>query len=133
MKIVLDTNVLLSGIFGRGLCESLLDAVLGSEKWTVVLSEHILREFADHAADKFGAPPDEIRQTVAFLRTQVQLVEPLPLPPNSCRDADDLPVLGTALAAGADCLITGDKDLLDLREFRGVPILPPRAIFGRIE
>jgi uncharacterized protein len=42
-----------------------------------------------------------------------------------CRDADDDLILGTALAANADCLITGDKDLLVLQQFQGIDILRP--------
>lgn len=132
MKIVFDTNVLLAGIFARGLCEALLDECLGNDEYTVVLSEHILREFARHAVGKFGAPAGEVRRTIGFLRTQAQVVEPVCVPPGSCRDADDLPVLGTMMAAYADCLVTGDKDLLDLGEFQGKQILSPREFLGRM-
>jgi uncharacterized protein len=133
VRIVFDTNVLLSGILARGLCEALLDACLGSEECTVVLSKHILREFARHGVGKLGVPRNEIRHAVAFLRSQVELVEPAKVPLNACRDPDDLAVLGTALAAGADCLVTGDKDLLDLKKFHGVPIVSPRALYERLE
>lgn len=132
MRVVFDTNVLLSAMFTRGLCEALLDACLGSEECTVVLSEHILREFARHAVGKFGAPGKEVQRAVEFLRSEVELVEPGKAPLDTCRDADELGVLGTALAAGADCLVTGDKDLLDLQEFRGVPILSPRELHKRL-
>lgn len=133
MKIVFDTNVLLAGIFSRGLCEALLDACLGSEECTVALSEHILAEFARHAVDKFGAQSGEVGGAVEFLRSQVQMVQPAPVPAGSCPDADDLPVLGTALAAQADCLVTGDKELLKLRRFRGTAIISPRALFEQIQ
>ncbi|HUT60902.1 MAG TPA: putative toxin-antitoxin system toxin component, PIN family [Phycisphaerae bacterium] len=132
MRIVLDTNVLLSGVFTRGLCEALLDACLGCEECTVVLSEPILHEFARHAAKEFGAPAGEVRGAVEFLRSHVSLVEPAKVSPDACRDANDLAVLGTAVAAAADCLVTGDSDLLDLREFRGVPIISPRTFHYRV-
>ena len=133
MKVVFDTNVLLAGIFSRGLCEALLDVCLGSEECAVALSEHILDEFVRHAVDKFAAQPDEVRGAVEFLRSQVQMIQPAPVPAGSCPDADDLPVLGTALAAQADCLVTGDKQLLQLKRFRGVAIVSPRELFERIE
>lgn len=44
----------------------------------------------------------------------------------ACRDADDNILLELAVAANAACIITGDKDLLELHPFRGVPILTPR-------
>ena len=62
----------------------------------------------------------------------VELVEPKDVPRDACRDPDDLPILGTLLAAEADCLVTGDKDLLDLKEFQSVPILSPRTLHDRL-
>jgi predicted nucleic acid-binding protein len=44
----------------------------------------------------------------------------------TCRDADDLPILGLAQAASADCIVTGDKDLLVLGRFGKIPIYSPR-------
>ncbi|MCK4626233.1 MAG: putative toxin-antitoxin system toxin component, PIN family [Phycisphaerae bacterium] len=133
MRVVFDTNVLLSGVMTRGICEALLDVCLSSGVCTVVVSEHILDEFARHAETKFGAPADEIRRTVRFLRRRMELVEPVQVPVKSCRDPDDLPVLGTALAAGADCLVTGDRDLLDLGQFHSIPILSPRAFHDGLQ
>jgi putative PIN family toxin of toxin-antitoxin system len=60
------------------------------------------------------------------------VVEPDQVPANACRDRTDLAVLGTAVSASADCLITGDKDLLDLRKYRGVPIVSPREFYTRL-
>ena len=133
MKVVLDTNVLLSGVFTRGICEALLDVCLGSEEHEVVISEHILREFVHHASEKFNVPAKELRLAVTSLREQVKLVEPAPVAADACRDSDDLPVLGTLLAADADCLVTGDKDLLVLCEFNGHPILSPRQFWQRLK
>jgi uncharacterized protein len=45
----------------------------------------------------------------------------------ACRDRSDLPVLCTALASTADCLVTGDRDLLEIKQFQAIPILSPRA------
>jgi predicted nucleic acid-binding protein len=47
-------------------------------------------------------------------------------------DADDLPVLGAAIAGQADCLITGDSELLNLGSFRSIAILSPRAFYDRL-
>lgn len=132
MRIVLDTNVLLSGVATRGICEAALDACLASSEHTIVLSEHILSEFARHYAGKFGMPADMTRLVVAFLRGQAERVEPAKVTEGSCRDADDLPVLGTVVAANADCLVTGDADLLSLREFSGHLILSPRQLYERL-
>ena len=47
-----------------------------------------------------------------------------------CPDPEDGKFLETALAGEADCLITGDRDLLDMTPFRGIPILPPAAFLN---
>lgn len=132
MRVVLDTNVLLCGLLTRGICEAVLDACLGSEAHTVVISPHILQEFADQVERRFKVPAAKARTAVDFLRRQVEFVEPLVVPPDSCRDLDDLPVLGTLSAAKADCLVTGDQDLLSLGDFQGAPILSPRTVHARL-
>jgi len=132
VRVVLDTNVLLSGLLARGICEAVLDACIGSDAHAVVISPYILQEFADQAERKFNVPADKVRTAVDFLRHHVELVEPLVVPPDSCRDPDDLPILGTLLAAKADCLVTGDQDLLSLGNFQGTPILSPRTVHDRL-
>ena len=132
MRVVFDTNVLLAGVFTRGVCEALLDTCLGGEEPTVIASEHILGEFLRQGESKFGAPAKEVQLAVEVLRAQVELVEPAPVAAGACRDPDDLPVLGTLLAARADCLVSVDQDLLGLKEFGGVPIFSPRAFHDRL-
>jgi putative PIN family toxin of toxin-antitoxin system len=131
MKVVLDSNVLLAALGARGLCEAVLAVCLESHE--IVLSEHILGEVHRHLTTKFKVPARQARESIAFLREHCLLVKPGKVPARACRDADDLPVLGTILAAGADCLISGDQDLLTLREYRGVPIFAPRAFHDRLK
>jgi len=129
VRVVLDTNVLLSAIFTRGVCEALLDAAIESDAFAIVLSEHILDEFDRHARGKFGAPASEAKDAVEFLRRHAEIVAPIELPPDVCSDGDDIPVLGTAVAAAAIALVTGDAKLLTLRNIRGIPIRSPRQFY----
>jgi putative PIN family toxin of toxin-antitoxin system len=124
---VLDTNVLLAGVFTRGVCEAILDECVENPRHTLVGSEFILREFPRHAAAKFGAPADKVRRAADLLRNAMEMAEPLKVPADCCRDPDDLSILGTLAAAGADCLVIGDRDLLEIKTFRSIPILSPRA------
>ncbi|MCY4377747.1 MAG: putative toxin-antitoxin system toxin component, PIN family [Spirochaetaceae bacterium] len=48
-----------------------------------------------------------------------------------CRDPDDDKVLEVALMGAADCIVTGDQDLLELASFRGLPILAPANFLER--
>jgi len=50
----------------------------------------------------------------------------------ACRDPDDDWVLATAVAGEAEVIVTGDGDLLDLRSYRGIAILSPRAFLERL-
>jgi hypothetical protein len=70
------------------------------------------------------------RAFLYLLRTECELVQPAQVDRDACRDPSDLPVLGTLLAANADCLVTGDTDLLALGEFRGASNPPPSATAG---
>lgn len=128
--MVLDTNVLLAGFATHGLCEALLKVVYRDH--TVILSEHILGEVARHYRGKFKATPDQVEAVVAFLRASSELVKPANVTPDTFHDLDDLPVLGTALAGRASCLVSGDKELLALSTFASINILAPRAFYDRL-
>jgi putative PIN family toxin of toxin-antitoxin system len=129
---VLDTNVLLSALFTRGVCEAVLDACVDSDACTIVVSEHILDEVRRNASEKFGAPADDVNAAVDFLRRHADVVVPASMPADACRDPDDRPVLGTAVAGRADVLVTGDAELLALQRIKGIPILSPRAFYDRL-
>ena len=127
MRVVLDTNVLLAAFAARGLCEAVLEVCL--EDHEIVLSEHILKELRRHLEHKLKLPASRAAEIVSLLQETGTLVKPARVPATACRDRGDLAILGTALAGGANCLVTGDKDLLALGEFESVPILSPRKFY----
>jgi len=129
VRVVLDTNVLLAGLATHGLCEALLKIVYRDH--TVILSEHILDEVSRHFSGKFKATKAQTESVVGFLRSSSEIAEPAAVPRGTLRDKDDLPVLGTAVAGDASCLVTGDQELLALGRFQGVDILSPRALGAR--
>jgi predicted nucleic acid-binding protein len=69
-------------------------------------------------------------QSVRLLRTRLEVVEPVALRAQVCRDPDDDVVLGTAVAGRCDAIVTGDKDLLDLVRYRDIPIVSPRGFWS---
>jgi uncharacterized protein len=133
VKIVLDTNVLLCGVATRGVCQTILDACINSSDHELILSQPILDEFAEHYQDKFGMSAEQTRTVVKFLRENATLVEAANVPQSACRDPDDLVVLGAAAAAKADCIVTGDQDLLVLQRFQQIAIVTPRALFDQLK
>lgn len=130
MRIVLDTNVLLAAFGTRGLCEALLAACL--EGHDLVASEHVLGELRRHLVAKFRLPARRAAEVAAFVRAHAEVVQPAPIPAEACRDPDDLPVLGTAVAGRADLLVIGDGDLLALGSHAGIPIVTPRECYRRL-
>jgi putative PIN family toxin of toxin-antitoxin system len=124
MKIVLDANVVVAAFATRGLCESIVELCLDSHE--IIVSEHLLDEIHRNLLKKIKLPKKGANQIIAFLRENSSIVRPTPLPSQSCRDPDDVPILGAALAAKADVIVTGDKDLLVLKRFKRIPILTPR-------
>jgi putative PIN family toxin of toxin-antitoxin system len=130
VKVVLDTNVLVAAFAARGLCEAVLEAcVVGHELFS---SAHILVEVRRVLTKKLKLPPGQREEILSFLRDQVSLVSPAPVTAGACRDPDDLPVLGTAVAAVANCLVTGDQDLLELKRFQSTSIVSPREFHDQL-
>ena len=130
MKVVLDSSVLIAASISRaGVCAELLEDVLTHHE--LVLSAYIADEVRQKLLEKFHFPDKEVRQLQRLLLRVATLVEPAVLPPDACRDAQDLPVLGTAVAAGASLLVSVDKDLLSLSEFQGIAIVKPGEFWKR--
>ena len=131
IRVVLDTNVLVSGIaYSGGIPGSILEAWLGGGL-DVVLSDYILEE-AIRILPKFPAlamSPSELLSLADNFRSRAQMVEPDSTIEAALRDPKDQQVLGTLRASGADYLITGDKDLLALAG--KYPIVTPAAFWAR--
>ena len=130
MRVVLDTNVLFAAFaFERGVCAGILR--IGVIRHQLFTSEHILTELQRHLAGKTNLTASKVDEIIAQLRQMCELVTPAVVAPGTCRDPDDLPVLGTAVAGQAEALVTGDKDLLVLGKHGTVPILSPREFHDR--
>lgn len=121
LRVVLDTNVLLSGIAYPASVPGKILAAWRHGSVEVLLCTHILdelRRVLPRLRQRHGLSSAEIEDLVDILSIQAEIVEPLEGTELELRDATDQPVLGALLAArkgsGADYLITGDKDLLAL-------------------
>lgn len=123
LRVVLDTNVLLSGIAYPGSIPGKLLAAWRHGALEVVLSEYILEELQrvlPRLAHRHGLGAHEVEDLIEALAIQVEAVEPAALDDPDLVDTNDLPVLGTLVAAQreeqATVLITGDKALLALSD-----------------
>ena len=131
MRVLLDTNVLVSAIVFGGLPRQLLDAVLQG-RIVFVTGDELLDEVEDVLRDRFGFDRSAARLVRAETEVVADLVEPRDVPAVS-RDPDDDVVLATAVAGTVDAIVTGDKDLLVLEAHQDVPILTPRQFVDRLD
>lgn len=130
MRVVCDTNVLIAGLVAEGLCRDIVKRRLPVLE--LFTSQALLDELAEKLQDKFGVNPDELPLLLAH-RDRVTAMRPDALPNPICRDPDDDVVLATAVAAQADVILTGDEDLLVLKEHQGIRILSPRQFVALLD
>lgn len=123
MRVVLDTNVLISAFVARGTCHELVEHL--AREHELYTSSYITDEFRDKLTGKLRVPSDLVQETVELQLTRMRQIEPVTVPKTICRDPKDAAILGTALAADATCLVSGDGDLLAIRKHQGVRILAP--------
>ena len=128
MKVVLDSNVIVAAFATQGLCMSVFEFVLSFH--SIVCSEYILNEVEKALAKKIKLPTTVVREILALLREQSIISSDFAkLSPNVCRDAADINILSLAVGSQADCIVTGDDDLLVLKEFKKIKLLSPRQFW----
>ena len=135
MRVVIDTNVVLSGLIKPGSVPGQVLRAWRDGSIRLVLSEFMIEEIAvTLARPKIQAlvpwPAAQIDRFVLELRAFCDVVEPAELNFKYPRDPDDIPVLATLIASGADLLVTGNRDLLVLRE--EYPIETPAEFVRRL-
>lgn len=128
MRVVLDTNVLIAAFVARGACHDLLEYC--KRRHQLVTSEFILREFEEKLLTKFRVPPSKASEAVSTLRSRFEVVQDVALESPASRDPDDDWILSAALIGNCVCIVTGDRDLLDLKEYRGIQILAPGSFWS---
>jgi putative PIN family toxin of toxin-antitoxin system len=123
IRVVIDTNVLVSGLLSLAGNEALLILAVHQGLVRPYLSKHIMAEDASVLArPKFAFPPDQISALIAMLRDSGDVVEPVTVPQPS-PDPADTKFLSCAAAAQVDFLVTGNK-----RDFPHTPYGPTRVV-----
>jgi len=129
VKVFLDTNVLVSGFATRGLCADVIRLVLAEHE--LITADVVLNELKRVLKHKIQLPGEQVQEILTFLETQTVQSQPISLSSIPVRDEDDQWVLASALAAKADVLVTGDKDLLDVAEqVSDLTITDPRGFWN---
>ena len=131
MKIVVDTNVFVSGVFFTGPSYTILDA------WRrcivqIVVSPAILDEYRRVGAELANRfPRVSLQPAFDLLAAAAITVRSHPLPQQACRDPDDDKFLACAIAGKAKHVITGDKALVATSGYAGITVLTPREFVER--
>jgi len=131
VKLVVDTNVFISGVFFSGPPYEILNA------WRhgvvqLVISPEIIEEYQATGQELASRFPDvDITPWIELIATLGILVKAPALPMQVCTDIDDDKFLACAVAGRCKYVVTGDKALLATSGFRGVTVLTPRQFIDK--
>ncbi|MCI3953534.1 MAG: uncharacterized protein K0R53_3034 [Burkholderiales bacterium] len=127
MRVFLDTNVLASSIATRGVCSELLESII--HEHGLLTCQLVLDELERVLADKFRLPQPVIAGFLGLLKAESRIVASQGAPSISIKDAADISILACAITGEAEVFVTGDRELLDLKQAKGLPIVSPRRLW----
>lgn len=126
MRIILDTNVFISGIFFSGPPSQILKA-WENQSFQIVLCQQILDEYqqvADELSSKY--PLVDIKPIIELLTIYGQFIDTKGVDISICEDPDDDKFIECAIAGKCKIIVSGDAHLLKLTEHKGIKIIKPR-------
>lgn len=127
MKVVLNTNIIVSGIFFRPSNPGRILNLWWEGKFDLIISEPLYKENLKvllEVNQKLGGRETLIEKFKEAVKDYALWVKIIPQA-KICRDEKDNQVLDTAFQGKVDFLVSGDKDLLVLKKYRRIPILTP--------
>lgn len=130
MKIIVDTNIVASGVFFGGPPRKVLEAI-ASEKVAAFAADEITAEYHETIAellDRYNARFDA--KGLSRFETMLNRIEPK-TKVDICRDPDDNKFISCAIDAKALYIVSGDKDLLTIKDYQGVEIVTAREFCDR--
>ena len=127
IKALLDTNVLISSLFWKGPSRRIVDLAIAN-KIKSVTSPEILEEVEVVLYEGFPQVPyARIEEIMRDILSYSQLVISSKITVKKLRDLKDTKIIACALSAKAGYIVTGDKDLLVLKEYKGIRIANPKT------
>jgi len=128
VKVVLDTNVVMSGIFFGGIPRAILSA-WSEGGFELILSIEILQEYervAGQLDGKYKALDADWRQVLRLITLNATIVNAEPLREQVCADPDDDKFLACARSLGAQIVVSGDRQLREVSGWNNIEVLTPR-------
>jgi len=131
LRVVVDTNVFISGVFFTGPPYQILQA-WREGRVQIVLSPEILEEYQRVGVSLTEVYPGvDLDPVLDLLTVQAHLISAPDLPEPACQDPDDDKFLACASASNTKILISGDKHLLKMKGYRGIEVVRPREFVSR--
>ncbi len=132
MRIVLDTNVLVSGLLNPGGAPGrVVDLILGG-RHHVLYDDRLIAEYLDVLTRPHLKISDALaKAVVGYFRLAGERVTAIPLPEDALPDPDDLPFLEVAISGEADVLVTGNTRHFPPPKRRGVRVESPAVFLAR--
>ena len=124
LRIVLDSNIIVSAIHHRSLNPASVFKLIILGKLEGIVSEEIIGEITEVLARKFKFKSKVLTEIEASLRQDFEIVNPTQRV-NIVRDPDDNKFIEAAAEGGCDYIVSGDKDLLDLKNYKTIKIVSP--------
>jgi putative PIN family toxin of toxin-antitoxin system len=137
MRVVVDTNVLISAVIKPSGNVGRVLLLLRDGRYTILCAQSLLAELVDvlnrpRMHHKYHLTNKDIETVVALILLRGQAVRPQ-RQITICRDPKDNKFLKATFAGDADAIVSGDEDLLSLNSFEGIPIISPRDFLDLFE
>ncbi len=130
MRVVFDTNIFISALVIPGSqAEKAVFRILDGDD-VLLISKPILDELLSTLARKFGRDPEALSQVAVMMTEMAELVKPKSTV-EVFKDDPDNRILECAEAGQADAIVTGDKEMLLLKQYHGIPLLSLRDYLAR--
>ena len=131
MRVLLDTNVIVSAVTTRGLCADVFRAVLAAHE--LVTCAQVLQEVRRILSIKFDVPEQLIAEYLELIGQDAIVAEPEDLPDLPIQDRDDAAIVAAAIGAKAEVLVTGDHELQSLKNIGQAKDYFPESLLGRTD
>lgn len=130
MRVLLDTNVIVSAVTTRGLCADVFRAVLSAHE--LVTCAQVLQEVRRILSMKFLVPDQLIAEYLELIGQEAIMADSVDLPDLPIQGQDDVEIVAAAIGARAQVLVTGDHELQSLQNIGQVRIISPRAFWEEL-
>jgi predicted nucleic acid-binding protein len=113
------------------LCADIVRAVLADHE--LVTCTKVLQEITRILHTKFSVPDSLISEYLELIRQDAILAEAEEAPYIRIKDVDDIEIIGAAISGKADVMVTGDREVLDIKPMRKLRIVSPRAFWEELK